>query len=223
MVEKDYYKILGISPSASDEEVKLAFFRLAKKYHPDRHRDAKDGEFDIKFTQINEAYNLLKDKASRTEYDKRFKTVIRKTEGTAQDKYRSEELFGAAVQALKKNDVNSAIDLLKAAVRLEPDKAEYYSFLGTALAEKPRRLHEAREMCEKAVEIEPYDVDNYIRLGMVYRKAGLDMRARKQFEKALRWEPDHPVARKELGLSNSSDWVLRLKTLFGKRRGAKES
>ncbi len=219
MVDKDYYKILGLNSSASEEEIKKAFFRLAKKYHPDRHRGTKDGNYEIKFAQINEAYNVLKDRKAKTDYDIKFKGYSSKKSRTAQEKYRAEEFYHTAQKALKMKDFNSAIDLLKAATRLEPDRAEYFSALGVALSEKPRRLHEAREMCEKAVEMEPYDVENYIRLGLVYKKANLEMRARKQFERALRWEPEHPIARQELGLSQSSLWMMRmkgfLKSIFG--------
>lgn len=198
MVEKDYYKILGIDPTASQEEIKKAFFKLAKKYHPDKHRGSESSEYEIKFAQINEAYNILKDQAAKNDYDSRAKSQPAAGAKSSDNQYRAEELYQTALKAIKLKDVNSAIDLLKAAVRLEPGKAEYYSVLGLALSEKPRRLHEAREMCEKAVEIEPYDVSNYVNLGRVYKKAGLHMRAQRQFEKALHWDPENIAARAEL-------------------------
>ncbi|MCD5396164.1 MAG: molecular chaperone DnaJ [Candidatus Pacebacteria bacterium] len=61
---KDYYKILGVPPGASDEEIKKAYRRLAHKYHPDRGGDEK------KFKEINEAYQVLSDKEKRAQYDK---------------------------------------------------------------------------------------------------------------------------------------------------------
>jgi curved DNA-binding protein CbpA len=215
MVEKDYYSILGLSRSASQEEIKKAFFKLAKKYHPDKHRGAEGGEYEVKFAQINEAYNVLKDQSAKVNYDARVKAAGDQKTGSPQSRYKAEELFHTAVKAMKLKDFNSAIDLLKAAVRLEPEKADYYSALGLALSEKPRRLHEAREMCEKAVEIEPYDVGNYINLGRVYKKAGLHIRAQRQFEKALHWDPQNWAAREELkafreqGLLDRAKSVLR--------------
>jgi tetratricopeptide (TPR) repeat protein len=173
----------------------------------------------VKFAEINEAYNVLKGRMSKTEYDIHFKEYGGPKKSSKQAKYQAGELYNTALKAIKIRDVNSAIDLLKAAVRLESDKAEYYSALGMALSEKPRRLHEAREMCEKAVEMEPYDVENYIRLGLVYKKAGLLIRARKQFETALQWEPNHAVALQELGLSRSQEWVIRVKGLLRKVLG----
>lgn len=61
---KDYYKILGVSPNASQEEIKRAYRRLAHKYHPDKGGDEK------KFKEINEAYQVLSDKEKRAQYDK---------------------------------------------------------------------------------------------------------------------------------------------------------
>ncbi|NOY53686.1 MAG: DnaJ domain-containing protein [Deltaproteobacteria bacterium] len=213
---KDYYKILGVNPGAGPEEIKKAFFALAKKYHPDKHRDADDGDYAVKFAEINEAYKVLKNGRSKTEYDRSFQTVGTRREKTAKERYKADELYKAAQKAIKINDVNSAIDLLKAAVRMEPDRAEFYSLLGLTLSEKPRRLHEAREHCEKAVEIEPYDVRNYINLGLVYKKAGLKIRAQKQFEKVLQWEPENPTARKELGLSKERGVLERIKRSLGR-------
>ena len=63
-MNKDYYKVLGISKSASDEEIKKAYRRLAHQYHPD-----KPGGDEKRFKEINEAYQTLSDKAKRANYD----------------------------------------------------------------------------------------------------------------------------------------------------------
>jgi len=61
---KDYYEILGVSKSASDEEIKKAFRKLAHQHHPD-----KKGGDEAKFKEINEAYQVLSNKEKRTQYD----------------------------------------------------------------------------------------------------------------------------------------------------------
>lgn len=64
---KDYYKILNISMSATDAEIKKAFRTLAKKYHPDRNPDDKEAL--RKFQEVNEAYEILSKEDSRKKYD----------------------------------------------------------------------------------------------------------------------------------------------------------
>lgn len=61
---KDYYKVLGISRNASQDEIKKAFYRLAHKYHPDKGGNSE------KFKEINEAYQILGNKNKRDQYDK---------------------------------------------------------------------------------------------------------------------------------------------------------
>ncbi|MFW9987667.1 MAG: DnaJ C-terminal domain-containing protein [Candidatus Odinarchaeota archaeon] len=65
---KDYYKILGINKGASKDEIKRAFRKMARKYHPDVNPDEpKSGE---KFKEINEAYTILSDDKKRDMYDR---------------------------------------------------------------------------------------------------------------------------------------------------------
>ena len=66
MKYKDYYEILGIKRGASDSEIKSAYRKLARKYHPDVN---KTKEAESKFKEINEAYEVLGDKAKRQRYD----------------------------------------------------------------------------------------------------------------------------------------------------------
>ncbi|MEI6280444.1 MAG: DnaJ domain-containing protein [bacterium] len=63
-MSKDYYEILGVNKSASKDEIKKAFYKLAHQYHPD-----KKGGNEAKFKQVNEAYQVLSDDGKRSKYD----------------------------------------------------------------------------------------------------------------------------------------------------------
>ena len=66
--KRDYYEVLGVSKTATDEELKKAYRKLAKKYHPDANPDNKE-EAEKKFKEVNEAYEVLSDKQKRNMYD----------------------------------------------------------------------------------------------------------------------------------------------------------
>lgn len=67
MSKKDYYELLGLSKSASETEIKKAYRRLARKYHPDANPDDKNAE--EKFKEVSEAYEVLSDAQKRAQYD----------------------------------------------------------------------------------------------------------------------------------------------------------
>lgn len=75
---RDYYKVLGIPRNATKEEIKKAYRRLAHQYHPD-----KQSGNEIKFKEINEAYQVLSDDGKRAQYDQ-FGTVFAEGRGPAQ-------------------------------------------------------------------------------------------------------------------------------------------
>jgi curved DNA-binding protein len=67
MEYKDYYKILGVDKNASEKDVKRAFRRLARQYHPDVNPD--DPKAEERFKEVNEAYEVLSDSSKRSKYD----------------------------------------------------------------------------------------------------------------------------------------------------------
>src|SRR5690348_5997023 len=66
-LEKDYYKALGVSKTAKPAEIKAAYRKLARKYHPDANKG--DASAEERFKEISEAYSVLSDEKRRKEYD----------------------------------------------------------------------------------------------------------------------------------------------------------
>jgi len=65
--KRDYYEVLGVSRDADENEIKKAYRKLAKQYHPDLHPNDKEAE--ARFKEINEAYAILSDPQKRKQYD----------------------------------------------------------------------------------------------------------------------------------------------------------
>lgn len=75
----DYYKVLGVKPSVSADDLSRRFHRLAKRYHPDNPQTGNRERFDL----IVEAHNMLKDTGKRAKYDVMFKQVFGSTDDYA--------------------------------------------------------------------------------------------------------------------------------------------
>ena len=73
---KDYYKILGVSKKADQQQIKSAFRKLAFQYHPDKN-PGNEKESEAKFKEINEAFAVLGDESKRQQYDMAKKGVCR--------------------------------------------------------------------------------------------------------------------------------------------------
>ena len=65
--KRDYYEVLGVDKSASEDEIKRAYKKMARKYHPDLNPDNKEAE--EKFKEVNEAYEVLSDADKKARYD----------------------------------------------------------------------------------------------------------------------------------------------------------
>lgn len=193
--DKDHYMVLGVSRDASLKDIKKAYHELAKRYHPDRHLEAalKD-ELNIIFSKITEAYHVLKDKERRQDYD----LSLTSKKEVSEDAIRAEDVFRRGMEELRHGNYWGAVDTLKWAVRLDPKKAIYHSYLGEALSGIPRRLREAEDSLRKAIELEPHNPEYYTNLGLLYQKVGLRKRAMAEFNEALKWDPEYKKALKEI-------------------------
>jgi len=121
---------------------------------------------------------------------------VKEEKEAVQDK--GEEIFKNGVDEFKKNKFDIAVSLFRQAVEINPQQAQYWSYLSLSLSKLPHKLKEAEEALLKAIKLEPLNEEHYADLGLLYLKAGLNKRALGQFEKALRFDPGNVKAQKGL-------------------------
>jgi curved DNA-binding protein CbpA len=196
----DFYQILGVGRAAGEEEIKKSYFKLARKYHPDRFGRQADSEIrdkiDAVFDAVTKAYRTLTSPDKRAMYSS-------KQAGPApaddKDRGRNAEIrFRQGKTLFSQGRYEEALTLLEEAVRLKDDKGDYYLLLAMAESKVSSLSKKAERNFLRAIEIEAWNPEAYVGLGYLYKREGLALRARKQFEKALELDPEHKAARQGL-------------------------
>ena len=193
---QDHYQVLGVTVATTAADIKKAYFRLAKSYHPDRHFDPAMSDLKHKletlFDRVHKGYTILSDQARRVEYDMAAEKqpeapktgdefVEHRAEGYQEDYKekvaRAADQFNNGMREFKGGNYWGAVEAFTWATRLDPIKAPYFFYHGICLANIPRRKHEAEESLQKAIELDPTKVEYHIELSNLYIKSGMRAKA----------------------------------------------
>jgi tetratricopeptide (TPR) repeat protein len=205
--EGDHYAILGLNPQSPPEQVREAYYFLARRYHPDRYRagELQDllPQIEAFFTRVTEAYNILADPAQRRQYDE--DVSVRSTAKPAepqQDKaYLARQNYARGKLLVERKQLHEAVRFLENAIELDPLKPEYHLELGRLLARNPRRRDDAERLLVTAVERNPALLEGYRALAELLSRAGRLEEAAQRWEELLRWDPQDADALAALGRS----------------------
>lgn len=196
----NYYQILDVEEDAGTEEIKKNYFKLARKFHPDLYErnlpHEIKGVIEEVFDQISKAYQTLSDEDKRKEYN------TQKEKAPPPEKRdwakAAEVKFRQGKTLYESGRYQDALPFLEEAVRLQGNKGRYFLLLALAQARIPDYQRKSEENFVKSIKFEPWNAEGYVGLGLLYKKEGLMVKAKKQFEKALGIDPDHKIARREM-------------------------
>jgi curved DNA-binding protein CbpA len=218
----NYYEIIQLPTTADNDEIKNAYYALARRYHPDRfHLKAGTplhAQISSAFARITQAYETLTDANARLVYDKAMerarqfaKTSAKPTAsntqksrsdesgsddaGPATESNRPEFNFREGVAALQVGRINAAITYLATASRLAPNEARYRAHYGRALAASEATRRSAEYEIKAAIKLEPQNALFRTMLAELYFDLGFHRRAQTEVEQALAIDPSSAPAR----------------------------
>lgn len=205
-----YYDILGVDVKAEADELKRAYFHLAKNFHPDRYH--AEGGVTLKriqqaFTQLAQAHETLKSAESREVYDYRVRKELEKRErreesgetGTQQmQREQATENFDRGFSLLMENDPASALPFLAMAAHFQPQNARYRAFYGRALAFDEKSRFKAEAEFQAALKIDPNNPTFRIMLAEFFLQFNLKKRAEGELTRLLAIFPSNREAKELL-------------------------
>lgn len=184
----NYYEILGIERTASDEEIRNRFRTLARENHPDRYRGNDKAEAERRFQTLTEAVNVLTNPTRRKQHDAELQSVTRSATDPTQV---AKAYVALGVKAFKENDFVAARDNFDMAVKHNPNDGKALHYLALACARIPSSARQAIQAIEAAVQKEPYNPTYLKDAGLLCKRAGLTTKAERYLEEALQWDREN--------------------------------
>ena len=216
------HQVLGVAENATPADIKAAYHRLAKEFHPDRFFNEVEGTEPAAsvrelFEKIHLAYETLKDGAARGDsraWPHGAKSGSQLAEPTPEEIETSARAsHNQGVQHYQQRDFFSAVQHFREAVRMQPAVARYHHSLARALMRNPRWRKEAEEQFLKAIELDEFNADYRVSLGLLYLEGGFPRKAEAQFRDALAWDSENRTAQRELqklqSLSQPPSWISK--------------
>jgi tetratricopeptide (TPR) repeat protein len=206
---RDYFAVLGVSRSATDDEIRDAYFALAKRSHPDRFSGASEAlhrAAEELFSLVSRAYETLGHRDRRNQYLRAELTRERDRAEIEEGEraLRAEVAFQKGLAALKRKANDQALEHFREAVGQYPEEGEYHAYLGFALwlvdPQALGRVEEARQHILRGRKLAPGSDKPYLFLGRLYKAEGKDPLAERMFQKVVELDPDCVDAIRELRL-----------------------
>lgn len=196
------HDVLQVKPDATPEEIRVAFYRLAKTWHPDRFQGDDKAAAETKFRELVGAFNAISGQSSRrgthaaAPSGKPEASRVPDAKPVPRDR-EPEDWFREAQEANAHGDPERALGLVLMALRGRDPKAEYYMFYANLLCDTGGSQHEAVKALEAALALKPNRADILIKLAILYESSGLPARASALFQKARNISPHHTYFRTE--------------------------
>ncbi len=198
----NYYDVLGVNPGADRREIKRAYFKLSKEFHPDRYYGKPVGRFGEWLARVFQAcsvaYETLADPARRAEYEaaRAGNAPVRGKKHAQTREEHAAELFEQACALEVRGEVEDALRLMAAVVRQDPQHK--YLRRAARCALNAGELGFATEYANKAVELAGSDPSSHRLLADVHRAAGALDQAEDVLQRALALKSENDVLGGEL-------------------------
>lgn len=218
---RNHFEILGIPRTANEQQVKEAYFRLAKRFHPDTHHDATLSDLVDKleavFIRLGEAYETLKNPRTRGDYEERLgrqrppagPTAPAPPSGPAPppasdpeaERKEAEDAVRKAGWFFEKEKYFDAIQLLEPAIEKLDGKIRIRArvLLAKTYLKNPKWVKRGEETLQGVVKDDAQNVEAYRLLGAIYKERGLKARYEAMFRKVLELRPDDEEALAAIG------------------------
>src|SRR5579859_1512690 len=191
----NYYEVLGVDRSASEQQIRERFRKLARANHPDRYADADKADAEQKFQNLTEALNVLTNPVKRKQHDSELSSGVNKTADLATV---GKAYLGKGVKAFKDGDMSTAYENFDMAVKHNPNDAKAFHYLALAAVRIPAYARQAVQAIESAVQREPVNPTYLKDAGLICKRAGLNAKAERYLEEALKWDPSNAEVQTEL-------------------------
>lgn len=185
----NYYEILGVSRTASEEEIRDRFRRLARENHPDRYKGPDKAEAERKFQTLTEAMNVLTNPTRRKQHDSEISTTG--GAGAADLGQVAKVYLSKGVKAYKEGDLRAAYENFDMAVKHNPADAKAHHYLALVCSRMPSMMRQAVQAAEAAVQREPMNPQYLKDAGLISQRAGLTAKAERYLEEALKWDKEN--------------------------------
>ena len=211
----NYYEILGVDRSATEQEIRDRFRQLARANHPDRYRGDDKADAERKFQVLTEAVNVLTNPAKRKQHDGELGGTGPR--GPADFVQVAKAYLGKGVKAYKEGDWRTAYENFDMAVKHNAQDGKAFHYLALAAVRIPAYTRQAVQAIESAVQREPMNPLYLKDAGQISKRAGLLAKAERYFEEALKWDASNAEAQAGLAELRTKEAGKGGFSIFGKR------
>ena len=182
----NYYEVLGVDRSASEQQIRDRFRKLARENHPDRYEGDEKAEAERKFQTLTEAVNVLTNANRRKQHDSELSSGVNKATDLASV---GKAYLAKGTKAFKEGDVKTAYENFDMAVKHNPNDGKAFHYLALAANRIPAYLRQAVQAIETAVQKEPLNPVYLKDAGLICKRAGLNAKAERYLDEAAKWDP----------------------------------